>query len=113
MAEFYGDENVSGNLIPAIRSLGHDLLRAVDDGRQSFGDPLIFARAIQLGRCVLTNNRKDFRKLHRANPAHAGILIYTHDEDFVALAARIDAAVRELPSLHGRLIRIVKPNPPA
>lgn len=113
MAALYADENVSHDLVDALRALGHDVLTAQADGRahQKIPDPFVLARATQLGRAVLTNNRWDYHKLHRHQPIHAGIVTYT-DDDFQPLAGRIHAAVSPLPSLVGQLVRVVRPNPP-
>lgn len=114
MADFYADENVSHRLADALRALGHDVHTALADGRANQGipDPLVLARAAQLGRAVLTNNRKDYHRLHRLLPNHAGIVTYTEDDDIPALAARIDAAASPPPSLVGLLVRVIRPNPP-
>ena len=115
MAAWYADENVSRELVNALRARGHDVLTAREDGRadQQIPDPDVLARAAELGRAVLSANRWDFRKLHNANPNHAGIVLYTDDRhDRVALAARIDAAVALLPSLAGQLVRVNLPNRP-
>ena len=114
MAAFYADENFPEPTVVALRGHGHDVLTARDDGRadQKLGDGLVLARAVQLGRAVLTFDRRDYRRLHRASAEHAGILVCTEDTDFVALAERIHTAVSALTDLAGVLIRVVKPNPP-
>ena len=114
MANFYADENFPEPTVVALRGHGHDVLMARDDGRggQKIGDGLVLARATQLGRAVLTFDRRDYRRLHRASAAHAGILTCTEDTDFAALADRIHAAVSAYSDLAGVLIRVVKPNPP-
>jgi predicted nuclease of predicted toxin-antitoxin system len=113
MANFYADENVPFPVVDALRLLGHDILTARDDGRanQGIGDPDVLDRATALGRAVLTNNRKDFHRLHRHRPTHAGIVTFT-DYDFQPLAARIDAAVTPLSALAGQLVKVVRPNMP-
>ena len=114
MTAFYMDENVPPELSESVRSLGHDVLTVLADGRagQGIDDPDVLARAIELGRAVITNNRRDFHRLHSARPDHTGIITYTNDSDRAALAARIHAAVSANSDLTGVLIRIVKPNPP-
>ena len=114
MAALYADENFPEPTVVALRGLGHDVLMARDDGRggQRIGDASVLARATQLGRAVLTFDRRDYRRLHRTSAAHAGILVCTEDTDFAALANRIHAAVSAHPDLSGVLIRIVKPNTP-
>jgi predicted nuclease of predicted toxin-antitoxin system len=114
VADFYADENVRIELVDALRALGHDVLTAQDDGRANQGipDPLVLARATALGRAVVTGNRWDYHRLHRTQPAHAGIVTHTKDDDFQALAGRIHAAVSPFPSLVGLLVRVVRPSPP-
>ena len=76
------------------------------------GDPLVFSRAVSLGRVILTNNRRDYHKLHRIDPLHAGIITYTDDPDRAALAARIDTAIASRPVLDGLLVKVIRPNNP-
>ena len=101
-------------LSDAIRALGHDVLTIQADGRggQGIDDADVLARATELGRAVITNNRRDFHRLQQARLGHAGIITYTNDPDRPALALRIHAAVTDHANLFGALIRIVRPNPP-
>ena|SRR5438477_7504914 len=114
MAAFYMDENVPPELSGAVRALGHDVLTVQADGRanQGIDDPDVLARAIELGRAVITNDRRDYHRLHRTAPGHSGIVTYTNDPDRAALALRIHAAVSAHSDLAGVLIRVVKPNRP-
>lgn len=110
MAALYADENVRIQLVQALRGLGHDVLRAQEDGRgnQHVPDPNVIARATALGRAVLTNNRRHYHRLHGLIPNHAGIITFTTDPDDAALAHRIEAAIRAAPNLVGLLIRITR-----
>lgn len=112
MAAFYADENVPAPLLEALRALGHDVLTAHDDGRanQQIPDSDVLTRATELSRAVLTNNRDDFHKLHRAGANHAGIVTFTNDSDRAALAARIDAAAAS--PVAGQLVKAVRPSSP-
>lgn len=114
MAALYADENFPGPVVVALRVVGHDVLTAFADGRANLGigDPDVLTRATALGRAVLTHNRKDYFRLHRASPAHAGIIACKEDLDFPALAARIHAAVTAVPDLAGQLIRVNRPSSP-
>ena len=114
MAALYADENFAFPVVAALRAVGHDVLTALDDGKanQQIPDPDVLARAVVLGRALLTNNRKHFVRLHRASSAHAGIISCTSDLEFPALAGRIHAAITAVASLAGQLIRINKPNKP-
>ena len=114
MAAFYMDENVPPGLSDAVRALGHDVLTVQADGRagQGIEDPNVLARAIELGRAIITNDRRDYHRLHSIHPDHVGIITYTNDPDRAALALRIHAAVAAHSDLAGVLIRIICPNPP-
>jgi hypothetical protein len=90
----YADEDFFFPVVEELPKLGHDVLTARDDGHSNADDPVILARAHTLGRIVLTFNRWDFEQLHRQGDLHSGILSATQDRDHVALATRIDAALR-------------------
>jgi hypothetical protein len=86
-------------------------LTAHEAGRanQAIPDSEVLAHAITLGRAVLTNNRRDYHRLHTTCPGHAGIVTYTRDSDIAALALRIHTAIAANEPLAGKLIRIVRP----
>lgn len=111
MANLYADENVPYPLVEALRASGHDVITAHEDGRanQGISDPDVLTRATELDRAVLTNNRRDYHRLHTARPDHAGIITFSDDSDTAALAARVDAGIGGAASLHRRLIRVVRP----
>lgn len=113
MATLYADENVPRPLVEALIYLGHDVLTALADGRanQNIADPDVLARATALGRVVFSNNWWDFIRLHRQALNHAGIVVYTDDPDYRAVAGRIDAEIVGRPSLVNELIRVYRPNP--
>lgn len=79
----YADENFPLRVIEELRRLGIDVLTVFDDGRanQSITDQGILARATELGRAIVTLNRRDFKRLHFQMPEHAGIIICTEDPD--------------------------------
>jgi hypothetical protein len=58
---------------------------------------------------VITENRKDFFRLHRTYPDHAGIIACTNDRYWEALANRIHSAIVAAEPLEGKLIRVVRP----
>ncbi len=89
----YADEDFDFPVVETLRSLGHDVLTAQDDGQAGQPDSAILARAHTLGRAVLTRNRRDYEHLNRQGADHSGILSATFDKNFPAQAARIDAAL--------------------
>ena len=66
---FYADENFALAVVVELRRLGHDVLTAFGDDRanQKISDDKVLERAAELGRAVLTINRKDFKRLHDTN----------------------------------------------
>ena len=108
VAKLYTNENVPLPVAEELRRLGHDVMTVQESGLggQSVPDHAVLKFAIDQGRCLITLNRRHFVKLHEETRAHSGIIVCTTDNDFVALAARIDAAVRGTPSLAGKLIRV-------
>jgi hypothetical protein len=58
---------------------------------------------------VITENSKDFFRLHRIQPDRAGIIACTNDRNWEALANRINAAITAEEPLQGKLIRVVRP----
>ncbi|BDA74435.1 hypothetical protein RIVM261_044410 [Rivularia sp. IAM M-261] len=71
-------------------------------------DNEVFLFASNNERVVLTLNRKDFKRLHRWQPTHAGITICTDDANRNALAQRIHAAILVSEPLVGKLISVVR-----
>ncbi len=71
-------------------------------------DQELLARATELGRAVLTLNRLDFKRLHRSEPNHNGIIICTEDPDRVGQAQRIVESLAERGDLQGQLTRVYR-----
>lgn len=109
--KFYADENFALAVVAELRNLGHDVLTAFEDGKANLKIPdgKVLERAAELGRAVLTINRKDFKKLHETENNHAGIILCTFDADFTGQANRINEACRDLPELENQLIRVYRP----
>jgi predicted nuclease of predicted toxin-antitoxin system len=111
MARLYADEQYPYPVVELLRDLGHDVLTVQEAGRanQKIPDPDVLAFASSEQRAVITENRKDFFRLHRIQPDHAGIIACTNDRNWEALANRINAAITAAESLQGKLIRVVRP----
>jgi hypothetical protein len=109
MAQFYADENFDYPVVERLRLLGHDVVTVQEAGEQGGDDAHVLQSATAAGRCVLTFDRRDFERLHRNNPAHAGIVSCTWDADSNALAGRIDKAAAAAGSLSAQHLRVNKP----
>jgi Domain of unknown function (DUF5615) len=68
----------------------------------------VLAYATANRRAVLTINRQDFIRLHKDQIDHGGIIACTENRNYQRLAAKIDAAVCSIESLHGQLLRITR-----
>jgi predicted nuclease of predicted toxin-antitoxin system len=111
MARLYADEQYPYPVVELLRALGHDVLTVQDAGRanQKIPDLDVLAFATSQGRAVLTENRKDFFRLHRMQPDHAGIIACTNDRDWQGLANRIYAVIVAEKPLAKKLVRVVRP----
>jgi hypothetical protein len=113
VAAFYADENFRYPVVEALRRLGHDVLTCQEAGRagQGIDDEMVLSDALGMGRILLTQNRDDFKKLHRSGLPHQGIVVCTYDPEAKALAQRIaDAVAQEEPG-GSWLASVVRPNP--
>lgn len=112
MARLYTDENFPLPVVEFLRAFGHDILTAIDAGNanQRIPDEDVLAFASSNQRAVLTRNRRDFIRLHKLQPNHAGIIICTENPDFESLATRIDQAISAEENLKGKLIRVNRPS---
>ncbi|MCI0358670.1 MAG: DUF5615 family PIN-like protein [Planctomycetaceae bacterium] len=94
-----------------LRQLGHDVLttQQSDQSGEGIPDPAVLGFAISDKRAILTINRRDFLRLHRASQEHCGIIVCTVDQDFARQAERIHAAIEKAESIDGQLIRVNRP----
>ena len=111
MARLYSNENFLLRVVEALRALGHDVVTSLEAGNanQRIPDEEVRRFAIAESRAVLKLNRRDFVHLHTTHPGHAGIIVCTYDSDPAAFAMRIHAALKQEPSMQGKLLRVVKP----
>ena len=112
MASFYADENFRYPVVEQLRRLGHDVLTSQEAGHagQGIDDELVLNEAWAMLRILLTQNRVDFKKLHRKGLDHRGIVVCTYDRDAAALAHRIDQAVSDEEPGGRWLVSVVRPN---
>lgn len=111
MARLYTDEQFPRKVSELLRTMGHDVLTVQEAGNDNLGipDEEVLAFAIRDNRAVITLNRQDFVRLHRANSEHFGIIVCTNDTDRNQMATRINEALVSEKSLEGKLIRVVRP----
>jgi hypothetical protein len=111
VARLYSNENFPLPVVEELRRLGHDVLTVLEAGKaeQAISDEDVLTLATQLGRAVLTLNRRHFVRLHGERPQHAGIIVCTYDPDFVAQAGRIHQRLSATDDLAGQLLRVNRP----
>ena len=119
MSRLYADEQFPRAVSQLLRDMGHDVLTVQDAGNANLGisDENVLAFAINVlafaisdERAVITLNRQDFIKLHRANSKHFGIVVCTNDPNRPQMANRIDQAIALQKSLQDELIRVIRPS---
>jgi hypothetical protein len=112
MALLYADEDFPYGVVERLRLMGHDVVTVQEAGNAGSTDAQVLADASGAGRAVLTHNRRDFERLHRQDPSHAGIVSCTRDPDMDALADRIHQAITAAGTLAGRHLRVNRPSSP-
>ncbi|MBE9166695.1 DUF5615 family PIN-like protein [Pleurocapsales cyanobacterium LEGE 06147] len=92
MALLYADEQFPRLVSELLRTMGYNILTVQEANNDNLGipDKDVLAFAIRDNRAVLTLNRRDFIRLHRANSEHFGIIVCTNDTDRQRMATRID-----------------------
>lgn len=112
MSKLYSNENFPQPAVEHLRELGHDVLTTHDAGKsgQAIPDQDVLAYATEVGRAVVTINRRHFIALHKTTPGHSGIIVCTLDPDFKGLATRIHEEVKGKVSLENELIRVNRAN---
>lgn len=112
MARFYPNENIALPVVMKLRQLGHDVLTSLEAGRANAAipDAEVLAFATSENRILLSHNRKHFLKLHNSRTTdHAGMVLCTVDDDFSALAARLDKSISSIEDTRNQVIRINRP----
>lgn len=113
MTRLLADENFPFPAVDALRRFGYDVLTLSDlrVAGQSLTDQAVLKLASDNARAVVTLNRRDFVRLHRASADHAGIVACSFDLNFVRQAECIRALIGERSSLAGQLLRVNRSTP--
>jgi len=78
--------------VVALRAGGADVMTALEAGlaNQGIAYRIVLAKAGELGRCLITHNRRDFLRLHRERQGrHTGMVLCTHHSDVGQMAEAI------------------------
>lgn len=111
MIKLYANENFPVETVLILKNLGYDILSTHDAGQSNLKipDEEVLAFAIAEGRAIITVNRKDFKRLHRSNPTHFGIIVCTKNDDFENFAACIHRILLECSEdVSNKLIRVYR-----
>ena len=85
MKIYLDDNRADDRLVQLLQKAGHDVETPTDAGLLGASDTRHFEHAIRHDRLVLTNDRDDFRDLHRlilsAAGQHPGVLVVRFERD--------------------------------
>ncbi len=114
MARLYTNENFPLAVVLELRRLGHDVVTSLEAGQANRGipDEVVLRFALSQQRALVTQNRRDFLKLHNSGDFHHfGVILCTADPDFTGQAHRIDEAVCGLgKGLSAAPVRVNRPS---
>lgn len=110
MKRLFADQHFPKEAADELRKRGYDVLTARQAGMSEALDPEILRFSVKENRITLTND-KGFQKKHPlVYPRHNGIVHYTKQETYFALADRIDKTLNAYPDLSGRVAEVRKPS---
>ena len=111
MFRLYSNENFPLPVVEELRRLGCDVTTVLETGLagQAWPDADVLSYAAAEDRVLLTLNRRDFIRLHRAQVSHAGIVVCTVDADFAGQARRVHDALTDAGEIFGQLLRVNRP----
>jgi len=111
MILLYANENFPIQVVRELRRLGCDVLTSQEAGKanRAIPDEEVLSFTSEQGRALLTINGRDFLRLYRSNPNHAGMILCSQDPDVSRQAERIHRAIQGAGDLQGRELRINRP----
>jgi len=106
------DENFDFPVVEGLSELGYDIMTMVElaAANRGLSDELVLRMATNLGRAVITINRRDFIRLHRKNDHHAGIVVCTRNSNVPEFVTAIDDALSGFDDCSGQLLRVYRPD---
>lgn len=73
------DEHISPDVAEGLRGRGHDAVSVIEIGRRTEDDDVLWRKAIEAGRAMVTYNRDDFIALaaesFQNNEPHPGLIV--------------------------------------
>lgn len=92
------DENVSPRIAVWLRDEGHDVYHVRERGRSGAPDHLVWRRAIDEGRVLVTIDARDFVKLAARERIHGGLITFPSGSTPEGQLAQIRRAIARLES---------------
>lgn len=110
MLQLYADEQFPLPVVQRLRALGYDILTAQEAGQanQRIPDDQVLALATHENRAVISQNRRDFVRLHQENPSHSGIIVCSKNLDWDDFAAIIHQVLGNYEDLTSQLVRVTR-----
>lgn len=110
MVRLYADEQFPFPVVQRLRLLGYDILTVQEAGRanQRIPDDQVLSFATACKRAVITQNRRDFVKLHQQYPNHSGIVVCSKNLDWDSFTTAICQALENCEAIAGKLVRVTK-----
>lgn len=104
------DEDFNHKVLKGLADASYDVTSIKELGldRQWFSDEDVLKMAIELGRVVLTHNKRDFIRLHRKTDEHQGIITCYQTSDHETLTSKILQLLEEVDSFENKLFRVYK-----
>ena len=107
MSKFYADENIRIQMVQEMRSKGLDVQTSPEANNDGITDPEQLDYATSQNRIILTDNRRDFIKLHNEGKEHSGIFSYKPQSLSIEQAtARTHYISEQVPDMQNAHIRI-------
>lgn len=111
---FYANENLSADLVKALRNLSYDVVTSYEAGNanQRISDDQVLQTATAENRAVITFNRDDFLALHRSGVDHSGIIVCKDDSNIQGIGQALHDYLATQETLQNRLLRVLQKNQP-
>jgi predicted nuclease of predicted toxin-antitoxin system len=111
MISLYADEQFPLPVVTRLREKGYNILTVQDAGNANQGipDEDVLAFATSQNRAVITQNRKDFIRLHNQGLNQVGIVSCSKNLDWDSFATEIDRVLSSKDSIAGEVVRVTRP----
>jgi len=99
---FFADHCISNLIMQALRGAGHQVLRLKDHLPQESADPVVIAKAQELG-CILLSLNGDFADIVAYPPANYGGIVALQMKNHPEIAPRLMATLKSYLAINGTM----------